>query len=88
MEYTYAPTGEIGGGDNQLYMYDCVQATTSRYLQHTSQNPISSSISFTPPVSHFPDANQCAIVAAGNKQQLNFNKNFYGTLHYIISTVS
>ena len=23
-----------------------------------------------PPVNHFPDANQCAIVAAGNQQQL------------------
>ena len=85
MEYTYPPTSEVGRGDNQLYplcvqgtfatdypvsVYDCVQATMSRYPQPTSQNPISSSISFMPPVNHFPDANQHAIVAVENQQQL------------------
>ena len=84
MEYTYPPTSEVGKGDNLLYplcvrgtfatdypasMCDCAQATMSRYPQYNSQNPVSSSISFTPPVSHFPDANQQAIVAADNQQQ-------------------
>ena len=85
MEYTYPLTREVGRGDNLLYpscvrgtfatdypanTYDSAQPTTSRYPQYNLQNPISSSVSFTPPVSHFPDVNQHVIVAAENQQQL------------------
>ena len=107
MEYTYPPTSEVGRGDNQLYpscvrgtfatdysasVYDCVQVTMSRYPQHTSQNSISSLISFTPPVNRFPDANQRAIVAVGNQQQLRQYitslQKIYRTLQYTVSAVS
>ena len=87
MEYTYPLSNEVGRTDNQLYsqaargtfvrdypscVYDCPQATTSRYPIQDSQNitPINTPIGFVPPVCHFPDAAQCAIVAAGNQQQL------------------
>ena len=87
MEYTYPPSNEVQRGDNQSYpqsargtfvndypscMYDCPQATTSRYSVQNSQTItlINTQIGFMLPVCHFPDATQCAIVAAGNQQQL------------------
>ena len=87
MEYTYPSSNEVGRSDNQSYsqsargtfandypscMYDCPQATTSRYPIQDSQTvtPINTLIGFTPPVCHFPDTTQRAIVAAGNQQQL------------------
>ena len=87
MEYTYPSSNEVGRSDNQLYpqsargifvndypscMYDCPQATTSRYSVQDSQTitSINTLIGFVPPVCHFPDATQHAIVAAGNQQQL------------------
>ena len=53
-------------------MYDCPQATTSKYSVQNSQiiTPINTPIGFAPPVSHFPGTTQCAIVAAENQQQL------------------
>ena len=53
-------------------MYNCPQATTSRYSVQDSQiiTPINTPIGFAPPVSRFPDATQHAIVAAEYQQQL------------------
>ena len=87
MECTYPPSNEVGRGDNQLYpqsakgtfvndypscIYDCPQATTSRYSVQNSQiiTPINTPIGFAPPVSCFPGTTQRAIVAAENQQQL------------------
>ena len=87
MEYTYPSSNEVGRSDNQSYpqsargtfvndypscMYDCPQATTSRYSVQNSQTItlLNTSIGFAPSVCHFPDTTQCAIVAAGNQQQL------------------
>ena len=87
IEYTYPSPNEVGRSDNQSYpqsargtfvndypscMYDCPQATTSRYSVQDSQTItlINAPIGFAPPVCHFPDATQRAIVAAGNQQQL------------------
>ena len=96
MEYTYPPTTEVARGDNLIYpscvrrtfandypmnVCDCAQATTSRYLQYNPQNPVNSSVSFTPPVSHFPDVNQQAIVAADNQQQL---RNYITSLQKLL----
>ena len=87
MECTYPPSNEVGKDDNQACsqsaketfvddypscMYDCPQATTSRYSVQNSQiiTPINTPISFAPPVSCFPGTNQRAIVVAENQQQL------------------
>ena len=87
MEYTYPPLNEVGRDDNQVClqsaketfvddypscMYNCPQATTSRYSVQNSQiiTPINTPIGFALPVSRFPGTNQCAIVAAENQQQL------------------
>ena len=51
-------------------MYVCPQATTGRYSVQDSQTITLINIGFTPPVCRFPDTTQCAIVAAGNQQQL------------------
>ena len=53
-------------------MYDCPQATTSRYSVQNSQiiTPINTPIGFAPPVSCLPGTTQGTIVAAENQQQL------------------
>ena len=65
-------TKETIVNDYPSCMYDYPQATTSRYSVQDSQiiTPINTPIGFAPPVSRFPDATQCAIVAAENQQQL------------------
>ena len=87
MDHTYPSLNEVGKGDNQSNsqstketvvndypscMYDCPQATTSRYSVQDSQiiTPINTLIGFAPPVSCFPGTTQCAIVVAENQQQL------------------
>ena len=87
MEYTYPLSNEVGRGDNQSYpqsargtfvndypscMYNCPQATPSRYSVQNSQiiTPIYTPIGFAPPVSCFPSTTQHAIIAAENQQQL------------------
>ena len=87
MEYTYPLSNEVGRGNNQSYpqsargtfvndypscMYDCPQATTSRYSVQNSQTitPINTPIGCMPPVCCFPDTTQHAMVAAGNQQKL------------------
>ena len=92
MDHTNPLSNEVGRGDNQSYsqstketvvndypscMYDCPQATTSRYSVQDSQiiTPINTPIGFAPPVSRFPDTTQCVIVAAENQQQLRLYIN-------------
>ena len=63
-------TKETVVNDYPSCMYDSPQATTSRYSVQDSQiiTPINTPIGFAPPVSHFPDTTQRAIVAAKNQK--------------------
>ena len=69
------PRRETFVNDYPLCMYNCQRASTSRYSVLTAQTitPINNSVSFAPPVSHFPGNTLCNIMAAENQHKLRLH---------------